>query len=304
MRPFAGAHPAVLLLPAAAAVPLLVGAGRIAVSRDVGTGIFPARDIAAPRLRLLSSPTAHALRTQRGSLITWVVCTGAAAAIFGVVSTSVSSAGLSTNIQKKLAKFGSGSITTPTGFLSFLFIIFVFAVCLFACAQIGAAREEEAEERLETLLAQPVSRHRWLAGRLLIAAVAAAGLSLLAGLVMWAGAASQGVSISLPRMLEAGANCVPASLLFLGTAALAYAVVPRASAAIAYGLVIAAFLWYSVGSVLGVPKWLTALTPFQHIGLVPAQSFQPEAAAIMVAIGLAAAAGALGVFRRRDLLAA
>jgi hypothetical protein len=73
--------------------------------------------------------------------------------------------------------------------------------------------------------------------------VGPAVLSALAGLLAWAGAASQGVSIGLPQMLEAGANCLPVSLLFLGLAALAYATIPRASAGIAYGLVTLAFLW-------------------------------------------------------------
>jgi ABC-2 type transport system permease protein len=109
------------------------------------------------------------------------------------------------------------------------------------------------------------------------------------------------VHISLPRMLEAGANCLPVALLFLGIAALAYAVVPRASSGIAYGLVTVAFLWELVGSLLGVPKWLVEVTPFQHVGFVPTQAFRPGAAAIMVGIGALAAAVALGVFARRDL---
>jgi len=105
-------------------------------------------------------------------------------------------------------------------------------------------------------------------------------------------------------MLEAGANGIPISLLFLGIAALAYAVVPRASAAIAYGLVSAAFLWYLVGSVLGLPKWIIDLTPFRHIGLVPVQTFQATAAGVMIAVGLMAAAAAVSVLRHRDLMAA
>ena len=71
-----------------------------------------------------------------------------------------------TNIQKELAKFGAGSIITPTGYLSFVFILFIFAVCLFVCSQTGAARQEEADQQLETLLALPTSRYRWLGGRL------------------------------------------------------------------------------------------------------------------------------------------
>ncbi len=79
-------------------------------------------------------------------------------------------------------------------------------------------------------------------------------------------------------MLEAGANCLPVALLFLGVAALAYAVAPRASGGIAYGLVTVAFLWQLVGSLLGAPRWLVELTPFAHVGLVPAQPFRAGAA--------------------------
>jgi ABC-2 type transport system permease protein len=177
----------------------------------------------------------------------------------------------------------------------------VLAVSLFACAQVTAARHEESDQRLETLLALPVARAGWLGGRLALAAAAAAAISLTAGLLTWAGAASAGVHVSLATMLEAGANCLPTALLFLGVAALAYALAPRASAAIAYGLVSLAFLWQLVGSLLGAPGWLVGLTPFAHVGLVPAEPFRAAAAVIMLAIGAAAALAALAGLGRRDL---
>jgi len=304
LRPFTGAHPAVLLLPAAATVLLLVAAERIAAGRDIGTGLLPARDTADPNYRLLSSPTAQALRSERASLIVWLLSIGAFAYIIGVIAKSVSSAGISKGLQKEFEKLGSGSILTPIGYLAFVFIFFILAVSLFACAQIGAARHEEADEQLETLLAQPVGRRGWLGGRLLLAACAALVLSLASGLLAWAGAVSVGISLSLPKMLEAGANCLPVALLFLGIAALAYALVPRASAGIAYGLVTVAFLWQLFGSLLGAPKWLVDLTPFAHVGLVPVQAFRGGAAAVMLGIGVVAAVAAVEVFRRRDLLGA
>jgi ABC-2 type transport system permease protein len=301
LRPFTGARPAVLLLPGAASVLLLALAARLSAGRDVGSGMLPARDAGAPRLRLLSSPTAQALRGERGSLIVWLSSVGAFAFILGMVSTSISSSGISKSVQREIAKLGSGSIETPTGYLAFVFIFFILAVSLFACAQIGAARHEEAEERLETLLSLPVSRRGWLGGRLLLGTCGAATISLAAGLFTWAGAATQGVSISLPRMIEAGANCLPAALLFLGIAALAYAIVPRASAAIAYGVVTVTFLWQLSGSLLGAPKWLVDLTPFAHVGLVPAQSFKLGAAVIMLGLAALAGLGAIWLFQRRDL---
>ena len=302
LRPFSDPRPLVLALPIAASALLLILAGRISATRDVGTGVVPARDAAAPNLRLLSSPTAQALRGERASLIVWLLSTGSFAFILGMISTSISSAGISKSLQDQLAKLGAGSILTPSGYIAFVFIFFILVVSLFACAQIASARREEAEERLETLLALPLSRGGWLAGRLLLAASAAAAIALAAGLLTWAGAATQGLDLSLPRMLEAGANCLPVALLFLGIAALAYALVPRASSGLAYGLVAVAFLWQLVGSLLGVPKWLVELTPFEHVGLVPAVAFKATAAAVMVGIGLLAALIALGAFRRRDLI--
>ncbi len=302
LRPFAGSRPLGLLLPLAACLALLFVAARMSATRDVGAGLIPAADRARPSGRLLSSPTAQALRRERGVLAVWAIGFAVFGVILGAISTSVSTAGISENMQKDFEKFGAGSIVSPTGYLSFVFIIFIFAVCLFVVSQVGAARQEESEQQLETLLAQPVSRYRWLGGRLLLAAGAAAVLSLIAGLLTWAGANAQSVHISLPKMLEAGANGLPISLLFLGISALAYTVLPRAGSAISYGLVSLAFIWYLVGAIGGAPRWLVDITPFQHIGLVPVQSFRLVAALTMVAIGLLAALASLLVFRQRDLL--
>ncbi|HUB73969.1 MAG TPA: hypothetical protein VL979_08040 [Solirubrobacteraceae bacterium] len=302
-RPFAHPRPLVLLAPALASALLLAAAARIAAARDLGTGLLAARDSAPPRLRLLSSPLAQTLRSERTGLLVWLGGGGAFAFVLGLLADSVSSADVSKSLQRELARFGGSSIATPAGYLGFTFLFFVLAVSLFACAQVGAARHEEAEERLETLLALPVSRRRWLAGRLALAAGAAVAISLTAGLAAWAGAESGGAAISLGKLVEAGANCLPAALLFGGLAALAYATLPRAAAAIAYGLVAVAFLWDLLGDLLGAPGALVKLTPFAHVAPVPAQPLRAGDAAAMLALALAAALLALWAFGRRDLIA-
>ena len=273
VRPFTGARPIVLAIPAVATLLLLVCAARIAVGRDIGTGVLPARDSAAPRLGLLSSPTAMALRSESTSLLVWLLGVGAFAYITGVLAKSTATAGISKGLQHEFAKLGTGSIITPTGYLAFVFIIFLLVVSLFVCAQVGAARHEEAGERLETLLSLSVGRRGWLGGRLLLALAGASAISLTAGLLAWAGAESAGVSISLVGMLEAGLNCLPVAAMFLGVAALAYAAVPRAAAGFAYGLVTVAFLWDLFGSLLSVPHWLVQATPFAHVGSCPRNHF-------------------------------
>ena len=76
---------------------------------------------------------------------------------------------------------------------------------------------------------------------------------------------------------------------------------PRASTGLSYGLVTLAFVWELFGSLLGAPHWTLNLTPFQHIGLVPAQPFRAAAAVTMLAIAAAAASVGVYGFARRDL---
>ncbi len=167
---------------------------------------------------------------ERGILAAWVLGIGAFAFILGVISNSISAADIPKSLEQQLEKLGLASIATPSGYLSLTFLFFVFAIGLFACSQAAATRREEAEQLLETLFSLPVGRRRWLAGRIVLAAGAACVLALLAGLCAWAGAASQGADVTFGGMIGAGANCLPAALLFLGMGMLAFAVVPRATA--------------------------------------------------------------------------
>jgi ABC-2 type transport system permease protein len=75
----------------------------------------------------------------------------------------------------------------------------------------------------------------------------------------------------------------------------------RLQGGIAYALVTLVFLWDLVGSLLSIPSWLVKLTPFAHIGLVPAQPFRAADAAVMLALAGLSALAAVTIFARRDL---
>jgi ABC-2 type transport system permease protein len=302
LRPFTGARPWVAALPLALAAGLVALAAGLSARRDVGAGILALRDVAPARTRLLSSPLAFALRSARTGLAVWVAGVALFAVVFGALAASVASAGLSERIREQLERLGGVDVATARGYLGLSFLFFVLAISLFACAQASAARAEEAGGRLETLLALPVARGRWLGGRLLLGAAGCVVLALVAGLAAGAGAAATGAGVSPARTLEAGLNCLPASLLFLGLAMLLTAVAPRATAA-AYGIVVTAFVWELLGALLGSPSWLLALSPFHHVAPVPAVPFRATPALAMLAAGAAASALAVAWFRRRDLVA-
>jgi ABC-2 type transport system permease protein len=299
IRPFTGSRPAVLLLLLGAAAALLAAAGWIAMRRDIGEGLIHTSDTPPPDLNLLSSPAAQGLRDERGRLAAWLIGSGVFALIIG--ADSVNSVNVSESLQHQLNKLGTGSIATASGYIAFSFLFFILMVCLFGSSQIAAARHEEADEQLETLLAQPVSRRQWLAGRLVLAAGGAIVIALAIGILTWAGAAAAGADVSFGDMLGAGANCLPIALLFLGLGALAFALVPRATVGFSYGLVLLAFVWELFGSLLDLPSWAVNLSPFHQVALVPAQDFKAAGAAVMLAVAVLASLVAIWRFERRDL---
>jgi polyether ionophore transport system permease protein len=301
LRPFVGAQPWLIVPLALLTAALVLAAGRISERRDVGAGLLPARDSAQADLRGLSSPSAQALREQRGSLTAWLIGCSAVALLLGVLSATASE-GISDNLNDQFRKLGT-SLSSAEGFLGLEFLFLILAICLLVCFQLAAAREEEAEQRLETLLSLPVGRRRWLGGRLGVAMLAAAVIALAAAVLAWAGAAAAGAGVPLGKMLEAGVNCLPIALLFLGLGVLAYALVPRASNAIASGLVAVSFLWDTVLALADVPRWVLDLSPFHHVALVPAEDIDLAGATVMLVIGMAAGLAALRLFERRDLMA-
>ena len=62
-------------------------------------------------------------------------------------------------------------------------------------------------------------------------------LSLVAALLAWTGAHAAGANVPLSGLMLAATNCLGVAVLFLGLAALGYALAPRAATSIAYTLV-------------------------------------------------------------------
>ena len=130
----------------------------------------------------------------------------------------------------------------------------------------GRHRGQEAKGYLDHLLARPVSRLSWLAGRVAVAAAVLVAAGLVIGLLTWVGASKVGADVRLATLLAAGVNVIPAGLM-LGVGMLVHGLAPSLAAPVAYGLV----AWSFLVQVLG---------------------------AILVAIGLAAAIGAIAFVRR------
>lgn len=304
MRPFTGARALVMIAPALTTAALLAALVALARARDLGRGLISPHERRAPRRAWLRGGAGHALAQERTALAVWLAGCGAFAFVYGVISKSISAASIPASLAHALARLGAGPQLSARTYLAFAFSLVALVVCLLAVGQVGAARHEELDGRLAGLLALPLTPGRWLAGRLGLALGALVAVGLLTGIAAWAGAALSGESIGLGQMLEAGLNCLPVAVLFLGVTALLYALMPHAAAAAGYGVVVVSFLWQEVGALLGAPRWLVDATPFAHLALVPAVPVSALAAVAMVAAGAVAAALAVAAIGRRDVAVA
>ena len=100
--------------------------------------------------------------------------------------------------------------------------------------------------------------------------------------------------------LEASFNVIPTALLFGGLSVLAFGVVPRATAYVAFGAD-RRLLIQIIAGLSGAPGWLIDLSPFSHIAPVPATGMNTAATLVMLAIAVVSTALGLGAFDRRDL---
>ncbi len=296
MRPVTG--------PSLVACVLLIVAGGliagavlvIADRRDVATGLLARHRATRSKLFLLGSPETAAIRSEAPTLAVWVIATGSFALIIGGFARRIASDANAANLHE----FG-GTVLNATGYLAVTFVFFSVIVGLFAASHVGSIRDEEASGRLETLFALPVGRVGWLGGRVAIAATSTCLLGILIGACAWLGSAVANGGVGARSVFEAGANTLPAALLFLGIGILLFALAPRQSSGGALAIVGVAFLWELVGTLVSAPAWLLDVSPFRHVSQVPLHAFDVRGAVVMLVLSCAFAAAGTRVFMRRDL---
>ena len=135
----------------------------------------------------------------------------------------------------------------------------------------------------------------------MLAALALVASGLVAGLLAWLGAASHNAGVGLRSLLQAGINVVPPAIALLGFGVLTLGVWPRATTAVAYGLLAWSLLVEVAGGIVSSSHWLLDTSVFHHMAAAPAVNPNWTSAAVLAAIGLLAAVLGEVAFRRRDL---
>jgi ABC-2 type transport system permease protein len=273
---------------------------RLAATRDVGSSTIPDRDRAAPRLRLLSGQLGLTVRLVRPTLVAWALALAATGLVFGLVADGAGATLSGSSVREVFARLGASG-GGASAYLAVTFLIVAVLLAFVAAAQVTAARTEELDGRLDPLLTRPVTRVRWLAGRLGVAVLALVACAALAGLATLAGAVAGGAHVDAGAVIGAGLNTLPPSVCVLGLGALAYGVAPRSAALAVYGVVAWSVLVDVIGGIGALDHWVADTSVFHQMAAAP--SVPPDWRTIgwMTFVGVVAAVAGCAAFARRDV---
>ena len=305
LRPLTGSQPLafvpVILLIAAATGAAIVLAGR----RDLGAAVLARRPPAQPRTRLLGGPAALVIRLERWVALSWIGGLALLALVFGVVARSAAAGNVGVQMPEQIVgRLGGHQAGAAAAWMGYEFLWIAALVAFAAAAQISGVRGEEADGHLDNLLARPVSRGTWLAGRLGFGVVLVLAAGLASGAGGWIGVATRHSAIGFGAMMQAGLNVTVPGLFILGLGTLLYGLAPRLAMPILYTVVLWSFLIEIIGSSITSSHWLLDTALPSHLGPVPATGVNWTAVTWLTGLGVICALAGLAAFRRRDLAAA
>ena len=288
------------LVPIAALIAICVAATLvIAKDRDLGASVLREREGGGSGGDL-RGPTTLGLRLVRRVAGAWIVQQLAFGFFTGFSARSAAS--LLANSPQFAQVLGRLGIRQASeGYLGFTFLFVSVFLSVIAATQLAQIRDEEASGRLDNLIVRPTQRLVWLGGRVALVVALILMCGLASGFGTWLGAESQHAGVSLSKLLEAGLNATVPALFVIGAGVLTFALRPRLTSAVSYGLVAYSFLINLVGSLIKGQDWIRDSSIYSHIKLAPAAKPDWGESSVILLIAVAAVAVAAGVFQRRDI---
>lgn len=288
-----------MLLPLAFFVLVTWASFALATRRDFGEGMVASRPGPSEASPGMGRPLGLALRLQRGLLIGWGIGLFVLGTTYGGFVRDVEEfAAENPFIEEALSAIGGGSL--GESWASMLAFMMTALVASFAVQAVLRLRSEETGLRAEQVLATPVERWRWMGSHLLVAGVGSVILAALVGLGFGISAASSTGDWSwVGRMIGATISHLPSVLFVAGVAVALFGLLPRLTY---LAWVMITLVWVGLlGVIVGLPEWVSNLSPFGYEALVPAAELAVLPLIVISALAVVlVAVGFLG-FQRRDV---
>jgi len=232
----------------------------------------------------------------------WTIGIAVGAGVFGAIAHDIDGMVVANSDAARVFAELGGSGTLVDSYLAWVLSLTGIAAAAYATGAVLRLRSEETDLRAEPVLATAVTRWRWAASHLGVAAVGILGILLTTGLVVGATHGIRGADVAqeLPRMLAGALVQLPAALVMAGITIALFGLAPRFSAA-AWLPVAASLLIGQLGAILGLNRWVMGLSPFMHVPRVPGHEVTVAPLAWLTAAATLLILAGLFRFRQRDL---
>lgn len=171
----------------------------------------------------------------------------------------------------------------------------------FAIASVARWSAEDADGRLELILANPHSRASVVVERALVLGAGALFVAALSGVAVAYASHSGGIDLDRARLTAATLLLVPFALVFGATGALLASWSPRAAVGLLGGFAFAGYLMQELGPIFKWPGWVQDLSVFKLYGTPLSSGVDPAGLEIMATIVILGFGASILAMRRRDV---
>jgi putative exporter of polyketide antibiotics len=298
-----GPGTAALLVVAAVLVGLSIWAfGR----RDIGGALIRGRPTAGHRRRwrpasdpLLRVPVLAGVDQQRGWIVGWAIAMAILAYFLASLArTIVDGFKDIPAMQTYLERAGIGGYADVVGVIWFSTALLLIAI--FVVAQVNAWAADDAEGRLEAVLAAGASRARIVLERIAALLVASGVVAAVSSVGVFVAAKSFDIPVSTGRLILATALVLPVvfALGSVGQALVGWR--PRLAVVLIAAVAVVSYFTLEFAPLFQLPDWVSRTSFFVLYG-TPMTTVDWGGAATLTAIGIAGTAWALVAMRRRDV---
>jgi len=273
--------------------------------RDIGGGLIRSRAASAhPRWRpagdpLLGLPVLALVQQQRGWILGWGVAMAILAYFLSSLArTIVDGFADIPAMQVYLQRAGIGGYADVVGVIWFSTALLLIAI--FVVVQVNGWAADDAEGRLEIMLASGASRVRIVVERIAALLIAAGIIAAVSSAGVYVASKAFDIAVPLDRLTVATALVLPVvfALGSIGHALVGWR--PRLAVVLLAAVAVLSYFTLQFAPLFSLPDWVSRTSFFVLYG-TPMTSVDWAGAATLMGMGIVGTAAALSALRRRDI---
>jgi polyether ionophore transport system permease protein len=278
------------------------------VRRDLGGTALPrtsrtTRPSTAPsRDPLLRIPVVAVLRQQWLWIATWTLALAALSGFLGSIVKTVIDSLTTSSTPVMRAYFERAGLRGYDSFVGAIWLsTLMLILAAYAIVQVQSWSSDDAEGRLGTILAAPVSRSRVVLERLVALLIAVGVICAAAGIAVYWVATSQSIALDGSKLALATALVVTIPVAFAAIGQLLAVWRPRVALVLLSTLAVVSYFLVEFVPLFGWPEWVANLSLFSLYGMPMSGEVNWGGIAGLIGVAIAGTIGALFAVQRRDV---